>query len=86
MPTPHVSNVFTFEGTIDLFLLRVVMELGDLINPRAYHRETYSGHHDLLSTIYTHGLAQELLDWWHVYYQFVSEDGVEHVTGWELFQ
>jgi hypothetical protein len=86
MPTPHVPDVSTFEGTIDLFLLCVVMELGDLINPRAYRRETYPGRHDLLSTIYARGLARELLDWWHAHYRFVSEDGVERVTGWELFQ
>jgi hypothetical protein len=64
MPTPHVPDVSTFEGTIDLFMLCVVMELGDLINLRAYHRETNPGHHDLVSTIHARGLACDLPDWW----------------------
>jgi hypothetical protein len=85
MPTPHVPDVSTFEGTIDLFMLCIVMELGDLINPRAYRRETNPGHHDLLFTIHVRGLARDLLDWWQAHYQFVSEDGTQRVAGWELF-
>jgi hypothetical protein len=57
MLTPHVPDVSTFEGTIDLFMLCIVMELGNLINLWAYHRETNPGHHNVLSTIHIRGLA-----------------------------
>lgn len=85
MPTPHVPDVSTFEGTIDLFMLCVIMELGDLITPRAYRRETNPKRHDLLSTIHVRGLARDLLDWWQAHYRFVSKDGTQRVTGWEVF-
>jgi hypothetical protein len=57
MLTPYVPDVSTFEGTIDLFMLCIVMELGDLINPWAYCRETNPGHHNALLTIHIQGLA-----------------------------
>ncbi|KAF8240400.1 hypothetical protein L208DRAFT_1212558, partial [Tricholoma matsutake] len=36
LPTCHIPDVSTFEGVLDLFMLCIVMELGDLINPLAY--------------------------------------------------
>src|ERR1700679_1666479 len=33
--TPHIPDVSTFESLLDLFMLCIVMELGDLINPVA---------------------------------------------------
>jgi hypothetical protein len=33
LPMPHIPNVLTFEGVLDLFMLCIVMELGDLVNP-----------------------------------------------------
>ncbi|KAF8227114.1 hypothetical protein L208DRAFT_1298262 [Tricholoma matsutake] len=39
LPTCHIPDVSTFEGVLDLFMLCVVMELGDLINPLAYRKK-----------------------------------------------
>jgi hypothetical protein len=36
---PHVPDVFSFDGALDLFMLCVIMELGDLINPLAYKKK-----------------------------------------------
>ena len=41
----HIPNVSTFQGVVDLFMLCIVMELGDLINPLAYWKK-YQCNHD----------------------------------------
>jgi len=85
MPTPHVPNVSTFEGTIDLFMICVIMELGNLLNPQAYRRGTHPERQcDPIATLYSRGLARDIMDWWHAHYELVSEDGTR-CTGWELF-
>lgn len=81
MPTPHVPNVSTFDGVLDLFLLCIVMELGNLITPAAYRKEVQPDMHDLVSTIHARGLARDLVDWWENYYQFIDADGEESLTG-----
>jgi hypothetical protein len=84
MPSPHVPDVSTFEGMIDLFMLCIIMELGDLLNPGAYRREAKPEGHDLVSTIQTRGLARDLLDWWQARYELVGEDGTQY-NGREIF-
>ena len=39
MPTPHVPDVSTFDGAMDMFMLCIIMEFGSLLNPWAYCRE-----------------------------------------------
>lgn len=69
--TPHVPDVSTFEGMLDLLMLCIVMELGDIINPLAYkkkHRHSRDRDHDRLSTIHARGLSRDLRAWWHAHY------------------
>jgi hypothetical protein len=69
--TPHIPNVSTFDGVLDLFMLCIVMELGDLINPLAYkktHRHSRERDHDRLCTIHARGLSRDLRAWWHAHY------------------
>ena len=71
--TPHVSNVSTFKGAVDLFMLCVIMELGDLVNPLAYQKKHWHEHdhdYDQLCTIHSCGLARDLHNWWHGHYIF----------------
>jgi hypothetical protein len=66
-PTPHIPDVSTFEGVLDLFMLCVVMELGDLINPLAYRKKYRHGpkhDQDRLCTIHARGLSRDLRHWW----------------------
>ena len=49
------------------FLLCIVVELGELLDPTAYvkqHRDHRELEHEQLSMIYARGLARELLGWW----------------------
>jgi hypothetical protein len=39
LPSPHIPDVSTFEGVLDLFMLCIIMELGDLINPLVYKKK-----------------------------------------------
>ena len=69
--TPHIPDVSTFDGVLDLFMLCIVMELGDLINPLAYRRKYHHSRdrdHERLSTIHARGLSRDLRAWWHAHY------------------
>ena len=39
LPTAHVPDASTVEGTLDLFLLCIIAELGELLDPAAYRRQ-----------------------------------------------
>src|SRR6202789_1792955 len=69
--TPHIPDVSTFEGLLDLFMLCIVMELGDLINPVAYKKKYHHNRDrdlDRLCTIHARGLSRDLRSWWHAHY------------------
>jgi hypothetical protein len=77
LPAPHVPDVSTFEGALDLFLVCVVAELGELLDPASYkkrHRDDLELEHDRLSIIHVRGLARELRAWWSSQFMFVYED------------
>jgi hypothetical protein len=77
LPTAHVPDASTVEGTLDLFLLCIITELGELLDPAAYrrqHRDSREFEHGQLSTIYTWGLARELLQWWRSHFWFVKDN------------
>jgi hypothetical protein len=87
-PTPHVPDARTLEGTLDLFFLCIVAELGELLDPTAYkkrRRDSREFEHGRLCTIYTRGLARELLKWWRTHFWFVK-DKVGFVDGEVIFQ
>jgi hypothetical protein len=84
IPTPHVPDVSTFEGTIDLFMLCIVMELGDLLDPRAYERRKLD-YKELVASIHARGLARDIVDWWQTHYEFKSTSGSVY-GGREVFQ
>jgi hypothetical protein len=53
---PHVPDVRTLQGTIDLFSMYVCAELGKLLDPMAYikqYRATGEIQHDQICDIYT---------------------------------
>jgi len=75
-PISHVPNLSTFEGALDLFMLCIIMELGDLINPLAY-KKTYrqARHHSLrVCTIHARGLSRDLRNWWDSCYIFLDPE------------
>ena len=39
LPDPHVPNLATLEGTLDLFLLCIFAELGEFLDPTTYKRQ-----------------------------------------------
>ena len=88
-PTPHVPDVSTFEGTLDLFMLCIMMELGDIINPLAYkkkYRRDRDRDHDRLCTIYVRGLARDLRKWWRTRYMFFDPQAARLVDGEIIFK
>lgn len=75
-PTPHIPDISTFEGMIDLFMLCIIMELSNLINPLAYKKKYQCDHdrdYDQLCTIRAHGLSRDLRNWWCARYMFMTE-------------
>jgi hypothetical protein len=87
-PTPHIPDVSTFEGTLDLFMLCVIMELGDLIIPVAYKKKYRRDHDrdcDRLCTIHARGLARDLRRWWRAHYVFHDPKTGSLVDGAVLF-
>ena len=87
-PPAHVPDVTTFEGTLDLFMLCVVMELGDLINPQAYKRKPRHDRdrdYDRLCTIHARGLARDLCKWWRAHYMFYDPRARKAVNGEAVF-
>jgi hypothetical protein len=80
----HVPAVTTFEGTLDLFMLCVIMELGDLINPLAYKKKYRHGrdcNRDRLCTIHARGLSRDLREWWRARYVFYDPVTKSHRDG-----
>jgi hypothetical protein len=74
---PHVPNVTTLRGSLDLFLLCIVAELGELLDPIAYrkqYRDKRELEHDRLYTIHSRGLGRKLLEWWGDRFQFRKDD------------
>jgi hypothetical protein len=88
-PTPHVPDVSTIEGAIDLFMLCIIMELGDLINPLAYkkkHRRDRDRDYDRLCTIHARGLSRDLRNWWRACYMFYDSEADRSVDGEIVFK
>jgi hypothetical protein len=86
--SPHVPRVWTFDGALDLFLLCIVAELGELLDPVAYvkqHRDGRELEHERLSTIYARGLARELLKWWSGVFMFSRKDNRAGTQGEVIF-
>lgn len=91
-PTAHVPDVSTFEGVLDLFMLCIIIELGDLINPLAYkkkYRSVRDCNHERLCTIHARGLARDLRLWWggrYVFYSPVEDRRLDtNSVFWDLF-
>ena len=87
-PTPHVPDVSTFEGAIDLFMLCIIMELGDLINPSAYkkkYRPDRDRNYDQLCAIHARGLARDLRNWWRGHYMFHDIQADHSMDGGVIF-
>jgi hypothetical protein len=87
-PTPHIPNVSTFEGVLDLFMLCIVMELGDLVNPLAYkkkHRHGRKHDHDRLCTIHARGLSRDLRHWWRARYMLFDPEQALLIDGGLVF-
>ena len=86
---PHIPDISTFEGALDLFMLCIVMELGDLVNPLAYRKKKYHHERDRdrerLSTIHARGLSRDLVAWWHANYEFFKPGNYSVVHGKDLF-
>ena len=87
--TPHIPDISVFEGAIDFFMLCVIMELGDLINPQVYKKRHWQSHnHDYncLCTIHSHGLARELMKWWCNRYICYDPTEDKHIKGNHIFK
>lgn len=83
----HVPDVCTLKGTLDLFLLCIFAELGELLDPRAYRKQFRNDvdlECDRLHTIQVRGLARELVAWWSARFVFFTPaEGV--VLGQTMF-
>lgn len=89
LPTPHIPDVSTFEGVLDLFMLCIIMELGDLVNPLAYkkkHRHGRKHDHDRLCTIHARGLSRDLRHWWCARYMFFDPEKRSLIDGGLVFE
>jgi hypothetical protein len=72
---PHIPPMDTTEGSLDLFHLCVLMELGELLDPFLYGRERDADSAQYrMNTIYTRGCARNLLTWWHSRFEHYSDD------------
>src|ERR1700679_3621734 len=72
-----------------LFMLCIIMELGDLINPLAYRKKYCNGcnhDHDRLSTIHARGLSRDLRAWWHAHYRLYDPQEEVLVNDEALFK
>lgn len=86
---PHIPSVWTFDGALDLFLLCIFAELGELLDPVAYakqHRDDRELEHERLSTIYARGLARELLEWWNALFMFSAKNDQSLTQGKGIFR
>lgn len=75
LPSPHVPDLATLEGALDLFSLCTFAELGEFLDPTAYrrqHRDDRELEHDRRCEIYTRGAARDLLDFWHCQFMVVN--------------
>jgi len=89
LPTPHIPNISTFEGVLDLFMLCIIMELGDLVNPLAYkkkHRHGRKHDYDRLCTIHARGLSRDLRHWWCARYMFFDPERKSLIDGGLVFE
>ena len=87
LPSPHIPDVRTLEGTLDLFYLCIIGELGDFLDPTAYakrYRDNRALEHQQLCTVHTRGLARELLLWWRGLFMF-RRQGDSGVDGAIIF-
>jgi len=85
----HVPDVSTFEGVLDLFMLCIVMELGDLVNPLAYQKKHQRDHdcdHNHLCTIHACGLARNICRWWRINYMFFDPTDNTGIDGDIIFE
>lgn len=65
--SPHVPDVTSVDGTLDLFYVCIVAELGELLNPKAYQklrRNDKELEEERLAVVYVRGLSREIQDWW----------------------
>jgi hypothetical protein len=86
---PHVPDISTFDGVLDFFMLCIVMELGDLINPVAYKKKYHHNQdrdHDRLCTIHARGLSRDLRSWWHAHYMLFDPQEKEPVDSEVVFK
>lgn len=86
---PHIPNITTVEGSLDLFLLCIIAELGELLDPIAYrkqYRDDRELEHERLCTMHTRGLARELLEWWRGWFSFAKSNGDHHIDGKIVYQ
>jgi hypothetical protein len=88
-PIPHIPDVSTFEGVLDLLMLCIVMELGDLINPLAYKKKYRHGpthDRDRLCTIHARGVSRDLRRWWCARYMFLDPEKQSPVDAGLIFK
>lgn len=67
LPDPHLPDLSTLDGTVDLFSLCIFAELGEFLDPTAYRKQRRNDREleqDRLSEIHTRGAARELLQFW----------------------
>ena len=78
LPDPHVPDLATLNGMLDLFMLCIFTELGEFLDPTAYKQQHRDGHaleHDRLLEIHTQGAARHLLQFWDSHFMFLLPGG-----------
>lgn len=80
----HIPNVTTLEGTLDLFYLCIMAELGELLHPAAYRklrRNDKELREERLTLIYLRGLSREIQEWWCSHFTFFDPEPRKIIIG-----
>jgi len=86
---PHAPNVKSLEGSLDLFYLCIVAELGELLDPQAYKRVRRNDkefEEERLAVIYVRGLSREIQAWWCSHLSFFNPASRKVIEGDVVYQ
>lgn len=86
---PHAPDVRTLQGTIDLFLLCIFAELGELLDHAAYRkqrRDVKELEEERLCVIYVRGLSRDIRAWWSSHLMFSSPAAGSIVSGEVIYK
>jgi hypothetical protein len=83
---PHIPQMDTTEGSLDLFHLHALMGFGKLLDPFLYgQKQDAKSTKCRMNVIYGRGCARNLLMWWHSRFEYYSDDSPGPCKDYVLF-